>query len=205
MKLISWTTLHDNNFTTTQEYTVIKKLVTTAIQANDHPRGTGTFKLHPGRKANGVVPIKAGFLEHLIEDDRWQLEERIIPGIGKCDAVFHFDNAIKPFVVEWETGNVSSSHQAINRILKGIIEGYVSGGLLILPTRDMYKHLTDRVGNHEELEPYFNVWQEMKIPKAQPYYLGVIAIEHDELDNTVDLIPKGNDGNALVTKHVRKK
>jgi len=33
------------------------------------------------------------------------------------------------------------------------------GTALVLPSRKLYPYLTDRIGNYEELEPYFDVWR----------------------------------------------
>jgi len=54
--------------------------------------------------------------------------------------------------------------------------------------------LTDRVGNFAEIEPYFNIWKNLKISKG---LLAVIEIEHDALSKDVPPITKGTDGRAL--------
>ncbi|MGA1841038.1 MAG: hypothetical protein ACMUIU_10470 [bacterium] len=41
------------------------------------------------------------------------------------------------FCVEWETGNISSSHRAINKMALGIIRDILIGGILIVPTRNL--------------------------------------------------------------------
>jgi hypothetical protein len=58
----------------------------------------------------------------------------------------------------------------------------------------MYKYLTDRVGNFPELEPYFPLWQALKVEEG---LLTIIAIEHDAVSQSVPRIPKGTDGRAL--------
>jgi len=98
------------------------------------------------------------------------------------------------FAVEWETGNISSSHRAINKMAIGLLDGVIEGGVLILPSREMYQYLTDRVGNFAEIEPYFNVWKNLKISNG---LLAVIEIEHDDLSEDVPPIRKGTDGRAL--------
>jgi hypothetical protein len=113
-------------------------------------------------------------------------------GPGPIDAVKELDNG-RLFAVEWETGNISSSHRALNKLLVGLQERVLDGGALILPTRALYKYLTDRVGNYEELEPYFSVWDR---PDVQGV-LVVIAVQYDELRNNVPRIRKGTDGRAL--------
>ncbi len=77
----------------------------------------------------------------------------------------------------------------------GMLSGKVAGGILILPTRTMYRYLTDRVGNYEELAPYFPLWSALPIEEGT---LAVIAIEHDAVSKSVPRIPKGTDGRALL-------
>ncbi len=99
------------------------------------------------------------------------------------------------FGVEWETGNISSSHRAINRLFLGNMKHDLIGGALIVPSRRLYRFLTDRIGNISELEHYFDLW------KARTWNNGVLAIiviEHDREDASVPLIRKGTDGRALI-------
>jgi hypothetical protein len=76
----------------------------------------------------------------------------------------------------------------------GILKKVLIGGALILPTREMYRYLTDRVGNYPELEPYFPLWRSLQVNEG---LLVVIAIEHDAVSPDVPRIPKGTDGRAL--------
>lgn len=99
-----------------------------------------------------------------------------------------------PFVVEWETGNISSSHRAINRIGLGIFERYVSGGVLILPSEKLAPYLTDRIGNEPELRPYHPLWRQWT--RADPAYFAIIAVEHDSIAWDVPRVPKMTDGRA---------
>jgi hypothetical protein len=92
-------------------------------------------------------------------------------------------------------GNISSSHRAINKMALGILKKVLIGGVLILPTRAMYKYLTDRVGNFHDLEPYFPLWQALQVEEG---FLAVIAIEHDAVSRSVPSYPKGTDGRALL-------
>jgi hypothetical protein len=71
----------------------------------------------------------------------------------------------------------------------------ISGGTLIVPTRSMYRNLTDRIGNFEELCPYFPLWR--RAEGIQSGVLAIFAIEHDALSDTVPRILKGTDGRAL--------
>jgi len=165
------------------------------ISAVVWPRRSKSFAIRPVRQGNGVTPIKARCMAHL-KASGWELERRMAlaqrAGPGPIDAVKKLDSG-RLFAVEWETGNISSSHRALNKLLVGLQERVLDGGALILPTRALYKYLTDRVGNYEELEPYFSVWDR---PDVQGV-LVVIAVQYDELRNNVPRIRKGTDGRAL--------
>jgi hypothetical protein len=110
---------------------------------------------------------------------------------GQLDAGTHLENG-KIFCVEWETGNISSSHRSLNKICLGIMNGVLEGGALILPTKEMYYYLTDRVGNFEELLPYFPFWETQNIDGT----LIIIAVQHDGVAKNIPLLPKGKDGMA---------
>jgi len=165
------------------------------ISTTGWPTGSSTFQLNPTKKGNGVKPIKNNCIEHL-ESLGWKAESKI-PGsnLGPLDAVF--TNITKEnFALEWETGNISSSHRAVNKLINEMLDGRLQGGFLVLPSKDFYKYLTDRVGNFPELEPYFNVWSAHKSTLTN-HYLAIIEIEYDELDEESPLISKGTDGRAL--------
>jgi hypothetical protein len=98
-----------------------------------------------------------------------------------------------PFVAEWETGNVSSSHRALNKISKGLLNDTLSGGVLVVPKRRLSRYLTDRVGSFEEITPYFDFWSSIPVQG----FLGVISVEHDRESFDVPRIPKGTDGRAI--------
>src|SRR5438093_11498594 len=132
-----------------------------AIRRVVWPQGnpSGKFIIHPesGKKrgeGNGVVPIKAAFLVSLANDG-WATDDRQNP--GRFDAIKRSEDGRCYFGMEWETGNISSSHRALNRFLLLHLRGDCIGGVLVLPTRKLYAYLTDRVGNFEELTPYFPV------------------------------------------------
>lgn len=156
----------------------------------------GTFTIHPesGKKrgqGNGVVPIKLGFLEALA-DSGWSINERRNP--ERFDAVRHLDDG---YIVgaEWETGNISSTHRSLNRIVRAWQRGIARGGFLILPTKRLAQYLTDRVGNWEELESYLGVWEAHQWDRGA---LAIATVEQDAEDTAVPRIAKGTDGRALV-------
>lgn len=77
----------------------------------------------------------------------------------------------------------------------GLLRGVLLGSALVLPSRRLYPYLTDRIGNYEELEPYFDVWRAVNLTEG---FLAIFAIEHDAVDSSVPKISKGTDGRALI-------
>lgn len=165
-----------------------------AITDVEWPTGSGGFTLHPTIKGNGVVPIKKSCMADL-KKLGWSLETRFSPTRkmkpGPVDATCIEHE--KLLCLEWETGNISSSHRALNKMALGMLAGEVIGGVLIVPSRAMAKFLTDRVGNYREIEPYHPLLQSLRIDEG---VLAVIEIEHDAISDEAPLIPKGKDGNA---------
>jgi hypothetical protein len=201
MKIVQTERLIDvGGFSGTQEWKMIENHVTSAIKAVEWPPGSGSFTLfaQSGKdrgQGSGVKPIKDACMLHL-RSLGWHLETRIdiaaLRRPGPMDATFQVGSRL--FCVEWETGNISSSHRAMNKMALGILKKTLIGGILILPTRSMYRYLTDRVGNFPELEPYFPLWRALAIDEG---LLAVIAVEQDAVSLSVPRIPKGTDGRAL--------
>jgi len=184
----------------TETWKTIEKHIRQAIEAIEWPVGSGSFTLYdqPGKargEGSGVKPIKDACMAHL-KSLGWSLEVTVdiatLKKPGPMDATYPVGDRL--FCVEWETGNISSSHRAINKMALGILKKILIGGVLVLPTRAMYRYLTDRVGNFPELEPYFPLWRALKVEEG---LLTVIAIEHDAVSRSVPRIPKGTDGRAL--------
>lgn len=153
------------------------------------------FVIRPTAKhENGVNPIKANFVFHL-ESMGWLAEEKlkIIKGLnpGPIDAIKAISDGL--FAVEWETGNISSSHRALNKIALGIIQKQLIGGILVLPVRNLARYLTDRIGNYEEIAPYFPLYHSLNIDNG---LIGVISVDYDGISIEAPFIPKGKDGNA---------
>jgi hypothetical protein len=98
-----------------------------------------------------------------------------------------------PIGFEWETGNISSSHRAVNKIVHAILDGGLLGGFLVVPSQAMRAYLTDRIGNVTELRGYFPIWKRLNFEKGT---LRIVAVEFDELSMDVPIIPKGKDGMA---------
>jgi Restriction endonuclease BamHI len=197
VKLLSWDDLIDNGFSQTTEFRTVERHIKKGIRLITWPPGSNTFTIYAqsGKKrgqGNGVKPIKDAFVAHL-RDNGWEPEYR------RFDAHYTFpaQSNTAPFVVEWETGNISSSHRSINRMVKGMLESEVSGGVLIVPSRAMYRYLTDRVGNAKELEPYHALWRSWSHHRGVGY-LAIITVEHDYESLDVPRITKGTDGRALL-------
>lgn len=179
--------------------------ITSAIQTICWPPRGKDFAIFPesGKargEGNGVVPIRQAFVAAL-RDKGWTPEmpfplEGIKDGarFGAMDAAKAFGRQ-PPFVAEWETGNISSSHRSMNKLAIGLIEGAIAGGVLIVPTSALARYLTDRIGNVRELEPYFPLWRSIAVTRG---YLGVIAVEHDRTSQRVTRIKKGTSGRALL-------
>jgi len=179
--------------------------VRTAIARVRNPPGGPDFAIYPesGKKSgqgNGVGPIRADFIA-AIEALGWE-QEVAFPlrtksenssQLGKMDASKRLQDG-PPFVVEWETGNISSSHRAMNKMCVGLQRGVLSGGVLVVPSDAFSRYLTDRIGNARELRPYLPFWRDTCVDRG---YLGVIVVEHDRTDPTVARIVKGTDGRAL--------
>jgi len=119
-------------FSNSNEFERILFEIYEAIQSITWPEGNKHFTLFPGKKANGVVPIKKNFVEFL-EQNGWRTEyrmkiaSRLRP--GPVDAV-KFLSGNRYFAVEWETGNISSSHRAINKMAIGLLDGVIEGGII---------------------------------------------------------------------------
>ena len=177
--------------------------VENAIQGIRWPPGADVFTIHAqsGKKSgegNGVGPIKAAFVEQLTAFG-WQPEapfplEATGGGsrFGPMDVSKMVDG--KQFIVEWETGNISSSHRSMNKMALGLLENAIAGGLLIVPSNKLAPFLTDRIGNIGELRPYLPLWRAVAKTSG---YLGIFVVEHDFESTDVPKIRKGTDGRAL--------
>lgn len=161
------------------------------------------FTIHKesGKKrgmGSGVRPIRDMFVEELVKLG-WQAEApfpvsmpHLRSGFGAMDAAKRFGDDL--FMVEWETGNISSSHRSMNKLALGIIKAAITGGVLIVPTNELAQYLTDRIGNLRELEPYFELWGSVETDRG---FLAIFAVEHDESSTEVPRIRKGTDGRSL--------
>ena len=202
MKIVRTEVLIDaGGFGKSEEWKTHYAEICKAIKTIEWPPNSGSFTLYDqaGKKrgeGSGVKPIKDLCMVQLRDAFGWRLETRVdiatVKVPGPLDATCVVGK--KLLCVEWETGNISSSHRALNKMCLGMLKGSLIGGVLILPTRTMYRYLTDRVGNFSEIEPYFPLWQSIPIHEG---ILAVMAIEHDAVSLSVPRIRKGTDGRAL--------
>lgn len=196
MKILRTKSVIDRgSFSQSPEYQDILEDVKSAILSVGWPDGSDLFTIRPVKHGNGVVPIKKRCMAYL-KSKGWSLEKRMELGMrekpGPVDATKELKDGLK-FAFEWETGNISSSHRAMNKLTIGILNKVLAGGILVLPSRILYPYLTDRIGNFDEIAPYFPVYSNVNVKHG---VLTVIEIEHDATSNKVPKIPKGTDGRA---------
>ena len=103
----------------------------------------------------------------------------------------------KRAVIEWETGNISSSHRSLNKLCLSLMAEQIDMGVLIVPSRSLYEHVTDRIGNIDELSPYLPYWNKVGALVKQGL-LAVTVVEHDHLtdDEAVPYLKQGDDGRS---------
>ncbi len=119
-------------------------------------------------------------------------------GVGDFDFWLRSDTGFRT-VVEWETGNISSSHRSLNKMCLALMGCLVDAGVLVVPSIYLYPHLTDRIGNIRELQPYFYFWSKVGQLVSRGL-LAVIEVEHNKLFKSTDMrdfIPSGEDGNSF--------
>lgn len=191
--------LEKGSFPKSKDWQKARRDVEESIIITDWPHGSGSFKIYPEKKGNGVVPIKEPCIKKLKELG-WKTEELPPIGIlrgssgrkpGDLDALYKSPSGYIAF--EWETGNISSSHRAIGKLLWTLKKGGIKGGFLVVPSDKLKVYLTDRIGNIGELRLYFDLWKDLHTEEAA---LRILVVEHDEESKDVPKIPKGTDGRA---------
>jgi hypothetical protein len=183
------------------------------------------FYMSGGKKKsrrNGVGLLRKRFLEHIVKAENWTSESQVlveqkVERVRKTFALYpsgesheetegakfgHFDflttgRGGHKVAIEWETGNVSSSHRALNKLCICLEKGIISAGVLIVPSRLLYSHITDRIGNIFELNPYLPFWQNVG-DTVNKGLLVISVVEHDSLttDQAFPYLKVGADGNA---------
>lgn len=142
---------------------------------------------------NGVVPIKTECYNTLLRYG-WTREKplEVLSRKGGPIDVYKefFDNTASFRVgIEFETGNISSAHRAMNKLFLGILHNDLDLGILILPVAKLTYYLTDRISNYEELEPYFCL--------AKNYPLIFIGFDAESYSPNHPILKKGTDGMSL--------
>jgi hypothetical protein len=129
--------------------------------------------------------------------DKSDFKETLHSSLGDFDFFMKTPSGFRT-VIEWETGNISSSHRSLNKLCLCLMAAQIDVGVLIVPSRDMYEHLTDRVGNWNELAPYLPYWNRVGLGLVTKGLLAVTVVEHDHLtvDPSVDYLSTKDDGNA---------
>lgn len=205
-------------FSTSTSWQKAKKEMQASINEVNWPKKSNGFTINPIKKENGVSPLTEQFEENINKKSNWKstgqkhfktiIDEYDINIDGLTNIVNDFDEAIKSpwfdaikpvgdklIAAEWETGNISSSHRSVNRLLLGLISGVVKGAVLAVPTRKLYQYMTDRIGNYQELKPYFPVWKNNKTSITTGAFT-IYGMQHRETDSNVPIISKNNDGQA---------
>ncbi|MDZ8080724.1 MAG: hypothetical protein RMX35_16870 [Nostoc sp. DcaGUA01] len=124
------------NFEESNDWSIIRAEIRDAISLIVHPPGTSSFTINPSKHGNGVKPIKDACMIALRDKFGWSLETSITYATrspGKVDATKVIDNYL--FALEWETGNISSSHRAVNKLSLGLLRGVFLGAVLVLEFR----------------------------------------------------------------------
>lgn len=207
-----------------------------AIESIDFPEGSGELTLRKKApdeegtiKRNGVGYLRKRFLHHLKTDEGWKSEgavdlsrdrqqppirlypsmeeyrEPITSDFGGFDFVTEKGNGAK-IAIEWETGNISSSHRSMNKLALALVNEVIDIGVLIVPSRNLYTHMTDRIGNIGELSGYLSMWESLKF-SVDRGLLAITVVEHDHLTEAPNFpyLLVGNDGRAKKKKAKKSK
>jgi hypothetical protein len=198
-----------------------------SIQRIDFPEHSGSLTLRRKTKRpdgqynrNGVVYLRRRFLDHMEGDEDWHPEvgfdlgqDRVAPELRVFPSMnLHREPITSEFgdfdfvttapagmqvAIEWETGNISSSHRSLNKLAIALTSAKIQAGVLIVPSRSLYDHLTDRIGNIGELSGYLSMWKDLE-SRVDRGLLAISIVEHDFLtdDPTFSYLPMGKDGRA---------
>jgi hypothetical protein len=196
VKIVNVVTLqHCGKYASSKHWRDTRAQIHAAAAKCEWPPGSGSFTVYPEKDGNGVTPIKKEFVMHL-KAAGWVIEGRaknfLDQRLGDFDAVL--PGPEKPIVAEWETGNISSSHRSMNKLTMLVSSDVISAGVLVVPSRKLYVYLTDRIGNIQELEPYFALWKSVPCTSG---VLEIVVIEQDATSVKVPKIPKTTAGRAL--------
>ena len=145
-------------------------------------------------KAEVLMKEYPGNRDYRLQDQDWA--EVFHDKVGDFDFFTELEGGVRS-VIEWETGNISSSHRSMNKLCLVMLAGLIDIGVIILPSRALYAHLTDRIGNWMELSPYLPLWHHIGHGVARGL-VAITVVEHDELtdDPNVPFISQGRDGRS---------
>lgn len=198
-----------------------------AIFSIDHPAGAGTLTLRQKVRLpngqwqrNGVGYLRTRFLQFMRDAEGWHAESDVDLARDRQQPPILLYPSLKPYrepitsdfggfdfmttagqgtriAIEWETGNISSSHRSMNKLAIALSNGVIEVGVLIVPSRALYEHLTDRIGNIGELSGYLAMWEGLKSVVTRGL-LAITVVEHDTLTSNPDLpyLTVGGDGRA---------
>lgn len=180
--------------------------VINSITSTVWPIGSESFIINASEKnVNGVVPLKERCYIELEESYLWYREKPLHvlkhekQKGGPIDVYKEFsgeDQIIRHVGLEFETGNISSAHRSMNKLLLGLNRREIDLAMILMPIKNLSYYLTDRVANYEELEPYFE-----NANNHAFIFLGFNA-DHYSYGNDVPIIPKGKDG--MSSRSIRK-
>jgi len=211
----------------TTDWRAIHESYVRSIQHIDFPEGAGSLTLRRKVKRpdgqwdrNGVVYLKRRFFDHMVNAEHWREEAGldlgknrvppdllIFPSMERHRELITSEFGGFDFVtstpagtymaIEWETGNISSSHRSMNKLAIALATAKIQAGVLIVPSRSLYEHLTDRIGNIGELSGYLSMWKDLET-RVERGLLAISIVEHDYLtsDPTFPHLPTGIDGRA---------
>lgn len=210
-----------------EDWSTVHTSYVRAIASIDHPVGAGTLTLREKVKLpngqwqrNGVGYLRTQFLNCMRDTEGWHAEgdvdlardrkqppillypsleqyrEPITSDFGGFDFMTTAANGTR-IAIEWETGNISSSHRSMNKLAIALSNSVVEVGVLILPSRKLYEHLTDRIGNIGELSGYLSMWEGLKSVVTRGL-LAITVVEHNALttDPALPYLKVGSDGRA---------
>jgi Restriction endonuclease BamHI len=215
------------NVISSNDWQTLHQSYVRSIESIDFPEGSGSLTLKRKVKdedgqwrRNGVNYLKSRFINHILVEEKWQAEGlvdlardrdqppiRLYPSLELYREPVTSDFGGFDFVstgaeghriaIEWETGNISSSHRSMNKLAIALANGIVDIGVLIVPSRALYEHLTDRIGNISELSGYLSMWEGLKAT-VERGLLAITVVEQDDLtnDDSFPYLPRGNDGRA---------
>jgi len=171
--------------------------ITKSIKSVTWPTGSSKCTINNSEKnINGVVPLKESCYVMLEKNYNW-LREKSLKVLkeekkkgGPIDVYKEFTGssafALKRVGLEFETGNISSAHRSLNKLLLGLNRKELDLSVIMMPVKTLAYYLTDRVTNYEELEPYFE-----NVKRSAFIFIGFAA---EAYDPSAPIIPKGPDG-----------